>query len=104
MNEKLSEAIGKGVQLFRIRKPMRHFEELADLGSMSDVMIAGRKVWRLKGSKIHFALLSIPYKDVEDILVRADSPDWSEWNWKALAEIADGCRWRGPKMDTRWIN
>ena len=57
-----------------------------------------------RGTDIYFALLTIPYKDEEDLLVRANCPDWDSWEWNELAKIAEGCRWRGPKLDARWIN
>jgi hypothetical protein len=100
----LEGLIGKGVQLCRISHPELHFEELADLGSLPGLRIGCRRVWRLKGTGVLYALLTLPYKDEELILVRAAGLDWTEWDWGHLAEIADGCRWRGPGLDGRWID
>jgi hypothetical protein len=61
-------------------------------------------VWKLRDTNIYFALLTIPYKDEEDLLVRVEGADWNSWNWVALAKTADECRWRGPQTDDRWIN
>ena len=47
--------------------------------------------------------MRIPYKDHEEILVRADSADWQSWDWAALADVADGCRWGGPELDARYV-
>jgi len=47
--------------------------------------------------------MRIPYKDVEEILVRVESPDWESWDWAALADVADSCRWRGPELDERYV-
>jgi hypothetical protein len=104
MRRDLEQHIGKGVQLFRVRFAERHFEELADLGPLNERMIAGRRVWRLKGTGTIYALLTIPYKDEEKILVKVDNPEWTEWNWGQLAEIAEECRWSGPDLDKRWID
>jgi hypothetical protein len=100
----LAAKIGRGVQLFRIRNPKRHFEQVADLGGLPEATIGGRRVWKLRDTDIYFALLTIPYKDEEDLLVRAEGADWDSWDWSILARIADECRWRGPQIDERWIN
>lgn len=47
--------------------------------------------------------MRICYKDHEEILVRATSADWQSWDWVALAAVADGCRWRGPEVDERYV-
>jgi hypothetical protein len=47
--------------------------------------------------------MRIPYKDIEEILVRVESPDWQNWDWEALANVADGCRWRGAYLDERYV-
>jgi hypothetical protein len=104
MRRDIEQRIGKGVQLFRVRFAERYFEELADLGPLNERMIAGRRVWRLKGTDTTYALLTIPYKDEEKILVRVDNPEWTEWNWEQLAEIADGCRWKHPALEKKWID
>jgi hypothetical protein len=100
----LAARIGRGVQLFRVRHPDRYFEELANLGGLPEAMIGDRRVWRLRDTEVFFALLTIPYNDEENLLVRADSPDWNSWDWSELAKVADGCRWRGPEKDAKWIN
>jgi hypothetical protein len=100
----LESRIGIGVQLFRIRHPLRHFEEVADLGPLHEKLIGGRRVWRLRATGVFYALLEIPFKDEEQILVRAPDGDWGAWDWGALAMVAEGCRWRGPDLDDRWID
>ena len=92
-----------GVQLFRIRNPKNYFEEIAVLGPLPEAMIGERRIWKLKDENVFYALLEIPYKDVEKILVKAPSADWNKWNWEDLASIADGCRWRGSKLDKRYV-
>jgi hypothetical protein len=103
MGNDLEQRIGKGVQLFRVRFVRWHFKKIADLGPLHDKMISGRQVLKLKGTDALYALLTIPYKDEEIILVRADNPDWAQWDWEQLARIASECRWRGPHLDKRWI-
>ena len=93
------DQLGDGAQLFRIRDPQRCFEQVADLGPATQDMIGGRWVWRCRSCGAHFALLRIPYKDEEDILVRALDPHWDRWEWRALADAADRCRWRGRHVD-----
>jgi hypothetical protein len=47
--------------------------------------------------------MRIPYKDEEDFLVRAPRGSWESWDWDALAEIADTCRWRGSPVEERYL-
>ena len=99
----LAQRIGLGVQLFRIRHPERFFEQVADLGPMFEESIGRRRVWRPRETPFFYPLLTIPYKTEEEILVRAHDGGWQSWDWRRLAETADGCRWRGPDQDARWI-
>jgi hypothetical protein len=96
-------AIGRGVQTFRIRDPQRFFDVVADAGSDHAHFLDARIVWacRLCGQK--FACMRISYKDIEEILVRVESPGWQSWDWETLANVADGCRWRGPERDARYV-
>jgi hypothetical protein len=88
-------AVGAGVQLFRIRLPLKHFRELRDLGA--------RKVWQCLACDQFYALMRLPYKSEEDILVRAPHGDWQSWDWEALARAADGCRWAGSTADVPYV-
>lgn len=97
------EKLNKGAQLFRIRMPSFKFEELHDLGPDYEMFLASRKVWQCKKCGQLFAFMRIPYKDEEDILVRANEADWNSWNWKELADVASSVRWRGPGIDPRLI-
>ena len=85
----LAAKIGRGVRLFRIRHPKRHFDQIADLGGLPGLMIGGRKVWKLRETDIYFALLTIPYTDEEDLLIRAEG---SVLEGQSLR--VDLCRWR----------
>lgn len=96
-------AVGRGVQTFRIRRPRRLFGVVADLGSDHARFLDARAVWECRGCGQMFAWMRLPYKDHEEILVRAPSPDWRTWDWAALAEVADTCRWRGPELDERYV-
>jgi hypothetical protein len=100
----IEERMGRGVQLFRIRHPGRHFEQLADLGPLHGSLIGGRRVWRIRGTDVFYALLVLPFEGDEEILVRAPDGEWEEWDWAALAAAAEGCRWRGPELDARWVD
>ena len=97
------DRLGEGAQLFRIREPERHFVELADLGPATEDMIGGRRVWECRACRRLFALLRLPYKDEEDILVRAEGLHWERWDWRALAGTADRCRWRGRYVDVEHL-
>jgi hypothetical protein len=76
---------------------------VADAGSDTEHFLESRTVWQCKGCGTFFACLRIPYKDVEEILVKASTDDWSSWDWVALAKVADRCRWRGPDRDERYV-
>ena len=103
MKCKLSDTIGRGVQLFRIRKPTQYFIEVAQLPSMPQLAISDRRVWKARDEEVWYGLLTIPYADEEQILVRGPHDRWDQWNWKALAEVAESCRWRGPDLDQRYV-
>jgi hypothetical protein len=98
-------AIGLGVQLFRIRDPGSRFEALADLGALPAATIGGRWVWRCRGCGALYALLRLPFKDEEDILVRSRSSadDWGSWDWQHLAELAEQSRWQGPRFEKAYV-
>jgi hypothetical protein len=100
---KVSDAIGRGVQLFRVRAPRKHFVELTELSPMFQLCIGRRRVWKAKKEEAWYALLTIPFKDEEEILVRAPGPNWEEWDWQDLVSQADACRWRGPNLDPRYV-
>jgi hypothetical protein len=99
----VSQKVGSGVQLFRIRHPKLFFKEVATLPGMRDESIVERRVWKVKDEDVYYALLTIPYKDEEKILVRAPNANWEEWDWKQLASQADACRWKGPSLDSRYV-
>jgi hypothetical protein len=73
---------------------MRYFEAVATLGPLTAESMGGRWIWRCLGCGQHFALLRLPFKDEEDILVRGESRAWSEWDWPAMAATAERCRWK----------
>ena len=93
------QKLGKGAQLFRVARPGEWFEELWDLGGDFEHHVSSRRVWRCKKCGHFFAYLGIVYKDEEEILVRAPSPEWKHWDWVQLSDLADSCRWRGPEID-----
>lgn len=96
-------AVGRGVQTFRIRHPRHLFDVVVDVGSAHELYMDARAVWACRDCGQRFAWMRILYKDHEEILVRAGSADWQNWNWPALADIADSCRWRGPEVDERYV-
>lgn len=96
-------AVGRGVQTFRIRHPEHVFEVVADIGSDPTQFLDGRAAWTCRRCGQMFAWMSILCKDHEEIVVRAPSPDWQSWDCAALADIADGCRWRGSTSDERYV-
>ena len=97
------EQLKNGVQIFRIRTPNEHFVEIEDVGSDYSNYIESRKIWRCKHCGNLFAYLKIPYKDMEEIIVRAPKEEPNNWDWKKLADVADTCRWRGPQTDELYI-
>src|SRR5262245_43715697 len=95
------EAIGKGVQTFRTRWLTRWllFRRIARLGGLFEQSIGAREVWQCRRCGQLFGVMRIPFKDEEQIMVRAESTDWTAWDWSVLADIAGGCRWRGASLD-----
>ena len=89
------QRLGEAKQLFRIRHPKRYFEQVATLDPLPAESIGGRWIWRCLGCEQCFALLRLPFKDEEDILVRGDGREWIEWDWRAMAATAEHCRWSG---------
>jgi len=96
-------AISTGVQTFRIRDISADFEKVADLKPDLANSLDRRSVWACRGCGQHFACIEVPFKDAEEFLIRMNSPDWQAWNWSALPAIAEGCRWRGPQLDARFV-
>jgi hypothetical protein len=47
--------------------------------------------------------MRIAYKDEEEIIVRAETDDYEDWDWEELAEAGDNCRWRGGGLDVRYV-
>ena len=77
--------------MFRIRHPRRLFDVVTDVGSDHVQFLDARAVWACRHCGQKFAWMRIPYKDHEEILVRAVSSDWQTWDWAALAkEEVDG--------------
>lgn len=96
-------AIGDGVQTFRLRHPGDLFDVGVTLDGIAKEMVDARAVWTCRDCGQHFAWLRIFYKDHEEIIVRAPTSDWWNWDWEALAAIADACRWRGPGRDAKYV-
>lgn len=86
--------LGDGVQLFRVRHPLEHFLEVADMGEDFANMIVSRKVWRCRNCDQLFALLRIPFKAEEEILVKLQDGS-TDFDWNVLAEKAATLRWQG---------
>lgn len=100
---RVSDAIGRGVQLFRVRSPERHFVEIAELPALQTLCIGRRRVLKARSENVWYALLTIPYKDEEEIIVRGPSAQWENWDWAELADVADSCRWRGVGSAPRYV-
>jgi len=99
----LSKAIGDGVQTFRIRNFDQHFSIVEDLGPDYANFLESRKIVNLIDEDILYALVRVPYKDIEEFLIRI-STDIKSINWKEIADRVERCRWRGPQLDQRYIN
>ena len=99
----LSEAIGDGVQTFRIRDFDQHFSIVEDLGPDHKNHLASRKLVTLVGENLLYVLVEIFYKDLEEFVIRIND-DVSKINWKEMARKAEQYRWRGPSLDSRYIN
>lgn len=100
---KVSDAIGRGVQLFRVRVPNEHFIEIAELPALSTPPMGRRRILKVRDENVWYALLTIPYKDEEEIIVRGPSAQWEDWDWRELAAIADSCRWQGVGSAPRYV-
>jgi hypothetical protein len=98
-----SDRIGNGVQLFRIRDPQSIFDVVEELEPDHTIFIAARAVWRCKFCGDLFAYLKIPYKDEEEIIVRAKNDKPATWDRSELVHLAGSVRWRGSRVDKRWV-
>ena len=96
-------AVGRGVQLFRIRDPGQCFAMVVDLGPDYEESLGARQVWTCRTCGAPFAVMRIPFKSEEDVLVRAPISHWQNWDWSSLAGIAANCGWRGPSLDRRYV-
>ena len=100
----LSNLIGKGVQTFRIRNFNQHFEEVKDFGPNCLHYLDARKIVKLKTEGKYYALVRIPFKDVEEFIVQLENENFDDIDWEKIGDIAEHCRWKGPKLDKRYIN
>jgi hypothetical protein len=101
--DNLSKAIGDGVQTFRIRNFDQHFSIVEDFGpDYADYLESG-KIVKLIDEDILYALVRVPYKDMEELMIRITT-DINSINWREIADKTEYCRWRGPELDQRYIN
>lgn len=86
------EAIGQGVQTFRVRWLTRCllFRDIARLDGVFEQCVGYRQVCQCRRRGHLFAVMLIPFKDEEEIMVRGESSDWEAWDWSALADVAVG--------------
>ena len=101
--DSLSKAIGEGIQTFRIRDFDRYFSVVEDLGPDYANYLESRKIVTLDDEDILYALVRVPYKDVEEFVIRITT-DIDSIDWKEIAKRTEECRWRGPELDLRYIN
>lgn len=99
----LSKAIGDGIQTFRIRNFEQHFSIVDDLGPDYANYLESRKIVKLIDEDILYALVRVPYKDIEEFVIRITT-DINSIDWKEIADRTEKCRWRGPELDQRYIN
>jgi hypothetical protein len=100
----LSHKIGIGIQTFRIKNFWGLFSLVEDLGPDYEKYLESRKIVKLNDEDEYYALVQIPYKDIEEFVIRIDKTILSIIDWNNIAEISSKCRWRGPKIDKRFIN
>jgi hypothetical protein len=98
----LSKAIGIGVQIFRIRNFDQHFSVVEDLGPDYPNFLESRKIVKLIDESVLYALVRVPYKDIEEFVIRI--ADAESINWKEIVDKTEKCRWRGAELDKRYIN
>lgn len=55
------DAVGAGVQTFRIRQPVELFEVIATLDPMCEKFLGGRAIWKCRACGQHFAWMRLPY-------------------------------------------
>jgi len=96
-------AIGPGVQTFRIRDIDGQFKKVETLGPDYPKCLESRAVWICSSCAKYFARIQVPSKDIEEFLIPMESGDWQSWDWGRLAEQSNQCRWRGPKLDSRYV-
>jgi hypothetical protein len=103
MSKCISDRISVGAQLFRIRDPESLFDIVEELEPDHSKYISTRAIWICKHCGDLFAYLKIPYKDEEEIIVRALNDNPATWDWSELVDLAGTVRWRGPGLDKRWV-
>ncbi len=98
----LSKLIGMGVGTFRIRDFDKHFSVLEDLGPDYPNFLESRKIVKLIEEDVLYALVQVPYKSMEEFVIRITDP--KAIDWKEIVEKTKNCTWRGPQLDPRYIN
>ena len=97
------KVIGRGTQLFRVKKVKSKFDVLESLGPDYDNYLDTREVWACKSCGRLFAYVKIFRKDLEEIIIAKGGSDASDWDWHAISETATKVRWRGPGKDQKII-
>ncbi|MBN2041805.1 MAG: hypothetical protein JW864_17345 [Spirochaetes bacterium] len=103
----LSERIGKGVQTFRIKGFENLYTEVMDFGPDHENFLQSRKVIKLKSENKYYAMVEIPYKDVEQFIVLLENCNFEFFNdidWVNVAKTTESCLWIGPQFESRFIN
>jgi hypothetical protein len=95
------DKIGAGVQTFRIRWARLKFRVVERLPPLREELIESRAIWACRRCGRMFAVVRIPFKDLEEILVRPTFQAASDWDWNAIASTAESVRWRGPAYEPR---
>lgn len=87
----------------RIRFPRIKFRVIERLAPLLERQIDSRQVWACRKCGQLFAVVRLPLKDLEEIVVRPGSQDSSGWDWEEIAAVAAGVRWRGSSNEARFI-
>ena len=95
--------IGSGVQTFRIRWARFKFRVVQRLPPIRESLIESREIWSCRRCGRLFAIVRVPFKDLEEILVRPTTQVPSEWDWNSIAAAAESVRWRGPGDEPRVV-
>ena len=97
------DKIGQGKQTFRIPDFWNYFMNVTDFGADYKNLYESRKIIKLKDHDIYFALVRVPFNDIEEFIIRIPTCDPDKVNWDEVMKVCEICRWRGPTLEPKML-